>query len=294
MWGRSAKTTRSLAGIALLTFASAAPLAADGTPAPPKAPARLSADEARSLLTDLRVGLALQDRLAGSLAPEGVERVFAQMLQANPDHKILRFLRARAQRGAAPAAEMRALAKERLGLAPTERYQVGAAWFAVARREAELGQLDPALEAAGYALRLDPNAPSYALVGWIYQKKGDAARAITAYAGALKLDPRQISTRIAVTDLLLRAGRVEEALKVGRGTLLLAPRSALGQLYWGTALALSGDADGRTARLPACATAVGQRPGRRGGDQRRLEAHRRTAPRARLVAQGARPPSHAP
>jgi tetratricopeptide (TPR) repeat protein len=251
-------TIRGLLGAltvgALGALAGAGSVAADETPAPPgvplQAPRRpasalpgpLSPEEARSLLSDVRVGLALQDRLATSLPPEGVERVFAQLLQADPDHKILRFLRARAQRGPAAATEMRTLAQERLGLPTSEGAQIGAAWFAVARREAELGLLDPAIEAAGFALRLDPRAPCFALLGWVHQRKGDGPRAIAAYAGALRLDPRQISSRIALTDLLLRAGRVEEALKVGKGTLLLAPRSALGHLYWGTALALSGNA----------------------------------------------------
>ncbi len=253
---------------------------------PAQDPARLSSDEARSLLTDVRLGLALQDRLAGTLPPEGVERIFAQLLAASPDHKILRFLRARTLRSQAAVGEMRALLGERLGLAPTERVQIGAGWFALARREAELGLLDQALQSSGFALRLDPRAETYALLGWIFQRKGDGPRALSAYSGALKLDPRAISTRLATTDLLLRAGKVEQALRVAKDTLLLAPRSAVAQLYWGTALALSGSVEDarrayqRSLRLaghdPASVAAVSAALRRIDGQRLALDTLRKT------------------
>ncbi len=212
----------------------------------------------RSLLTDLRVGVAFQDQLRRSLSADGVVRVFEQLQRGAPDNAILSFLLARA-RGTKPALEeMRRALERRLGLPATERSQVSVGWFVLARLEAEQGLLDAALTSAGYALRLEPREPVYALLGWIHERRGDRAAAIAAYGAGLALDARAVSSRVALADLLLRSGQVGQALPLARGTLVLAPRSALAQLYWGTALSMAGNAeDGRRAYQRALRLADG-------------------------------------
>lgn len=218
-----------------------------------------SAPDPRSLLTDLRVGLAFQDRLRRStLGAEGVVRVFEQLLQSSPENEILRFLGARARGTKADCALMRAALERRLGLPATEREQVGAGWFALARCQADRKLLSEALESAAFALRLVPGERTWALLGWIHQQRGDDAQAIGAYVEALRIDARPLTTRLALTDLLLKADRVDDALRLAKGTLMLEPRSALGQLYWGTALCLAGStADGRRAYQRALRLADG-------------------------------------
>jgi tetratricopeptide (TPR) repeat protein len=231
---RSAMLLRSALPSLALLLALAPSAFADGG---------LTAEEARTLQSDVRVGIALQDRMARTLPPAGVERVFSAMARGAPESRLLAFLAARARGGAEGATAMRALLVERLGLPVSERGQIGAGWAALARLQGDLGQLDAGLESAGYALRLDPRAETHALGGWLFQKKGDLASAIKAYGNAVKANPRALGARLALTELFLRAGKLEDALTTARATLLLAPRSAQGQLQWGTALALSGNTD---------------------------------------------------
>lgn len=223
------------------------------------APAPLVAPDPRSLLTDLRVGLTFQDRLRRSGASaEGVLRVFESLQRGNPENELLRFLLARARGTRADCETMRAGLERRLGLPVSEAEQVGAGWFALARCQADLGLLDEGLSSAGYALRLAPSERTWSLLGWIQQRRGDSAQALTAYIEALRIDPRPLSTRLALTELLLQADRVPDALSVAKGTLMLAPRSALGQLYWGSALCLAGNVDdGRRAYQRALRLAEG-------------------------------------
>lgn len=229
--------------VAGISAAAAARAEEPVTPGPKPATPTLSAEETRSLESDVRVGIALQDRMRQTLPADGVARVFAGMARTTPDSKIVAFLAARALGTAAGASTMRTLLAERLGLAATERAQIAAGWCALARVLGDLGQLEPGLEAAGFALRLDPRAETHALAGWLFQKKGDLENAAKAYRNAIKVNPRALGARLALTDLLLRAGKLEDALTTARATLLLAPRSAQGQLQWGTALALSGNVD---------------------------------------------------
>jgi tetratricopeptide (TPR) repeat protein len=236
---------------ALVLGEAAGTVRADEAAPPPgqvSPPAGVPPEVERTMMTDVRVGIAAQDRMAETHPREGISRIFAHLAKSTPDNLVLRYLAGRAAGDREGAAQMRAALEQRLGLPPTERVQIAAGWFALARREAELGLDAQALESASFSLRLVPEGRTYALLGWLHQRAGRTDDAIASFTRAVREEMRDLRSRLSLTDLLIRAGRVEEALHVARGSLLVDPRSGLAHLYWGTALALAGNADdARTA-----------------------------------------------
>ena len=74
----------------------------------------------------------------------------------------------------------------------------------MAKQLIRIGQLDKALNYANKALELAPVAPAFAVMGEIWAKKGDCAKALKSWEQALKLDPNDADAK---QGMLVCAGK---------------------------------------------------------------------------------------
>jgi tetratricopeptide (TPR) repeat protein len=74
----------------------------------------------------------------------------------------------------------------------------------MAKQLIRIGQLDKALGYANKALELAPVAPAFAVMGEIWAKKGDCAKALKSWEQALKLDPNDADAK---QGMLVCAGK---------------------------------------------------------------------------------------
>lgn len=74
----------------------------------------------------------------------------------------------------------------------------------MAKQLIRIGQLDKALGYASKALELAPVAPAFAVMGEIWAKKGDCAKALKSWEQALKLDPNDADAK---QGMLVCAGK---------------------------------------------------------------------------------------
>ncbi len=89
-------------------------------------------------------------------------------------------------------------------LSTDEHLKVGEFVY-LAYRESEAGHLDQAIEACSGALAInDANAAIHALLGSLYERKGDLARAIFEYERAVSLNPGSLDDRRKLEQLRMQ------------------------------------------------------------------------------------------
>lgn len=116
-------------------------------------------------------------------------------------------------------------------------------------RDTAKGLLDQALATLKEAERANPKyAPTYAVRGIVYAYQGKYDPAIEALnkSLALKDDPQ---VRASMAEVLLRQGKVDEALKNYDDAVKAAPNSAALRIKYGSLLLLRGDVDGAIVHL---------------------------------------------
>lgn len=116
-------------------------------------------------------------------------------------------------------------------------------------RDASKGLLDQALSTLKEAERANPKyAPIYAARGivYAYQNKFDPAIDALGKSLALKEDPQ---VRASMAEVLLRQGKVDEALKNYDDAVKAAPNSAVLRVKYGSLLLLRGDVDSAVTHL---------------------------------------------
>jgi tetratricopeptide (TPR) repeat protein len=93
------------------------------------------------------------------------------------------------------------------------------------------------------------NYEALANLGMACEKLGDGAAAEAAYKAALAVKPDLESASVELSALYIDAGRIDEALEVGRAGVAAHPGSAALHENVGVALATRGDSEGATPEL---------------------------------------------
>jgi tetratricopeptide (TPR) repeat protein len=110
------------------------------------------------------------------------------------------------------------LVRNTIAAHPDDANLLGAAGYLVRRFDAA--------EAAGYAARADQLAPCAAsaiALGFIYRDLGRGGDALDAFERALGHDPRNLEVYADACDLLVKAGRLDDALVYARRCLAIDP-----------------------------------------------------------------------
>ena len=121
-------------------------------------------------------------------------------------------------------------------------------WRRLAAQDQAHGDLAAAAKSMQEATLAFPQAAAFAHLGLLLRATGRMGDARDAYAEAVRRNPSELAPRYALTSLCAQHGDHETALRLARGTLELAPRSATAHAQWGLALARAGlQARGRRA-----------------------------------------------
>ncbi len=257
------------------TFATAAeqnqtPLPGVAKPANPAKGNEQPTETGTQLSKSLSQLIGQQNKLLASKQAGSAKKTYRLLLKDNPSSEVARFLYGRVL-GGKKGRQLMAMALEgRLGLDADQYREIGLAWDILARSYIKADDLPAALKAAKHGASLMRNASAYGLVAWIATRLGNDDVAILNYTQSLRQNPRNLPSRHELVQLLLKKNRVVSALKVAKGTLILAPREHRAHLLWGTALAAAGNttaarsayqvaiklADGNPDRVSAVAAAL--------------------------------------
>jgi len=127
----------------------------------------------------------------------------------------------------------------------------------VAQMQAQLGEREEALlvyeelGAAGPEALGEHAASTYAGLGDIRALSGDDAGASEAYATALAADPQNVDALSGQGEMLMKAGKPQEALSPLERAAQLESQAADRQLRWARALRAAGDEEGALVALKA-------------------------------------------
>lgn len=177
-----------LAALLVLGLAPAAARADESTATSADEPAAAESPYAGWADQDVRQLLREQDTQIAEQSRRDLFKLYDGFVATCPDNGVALFLQARARGTRAARKTMRRLLETRLGLPVTRPAEIGAAWDALARQQAEADENEDALESAQYAAQLLRSPDQQALVGWIARRLGRDDVAMQAYISGMRLD----------------------------------------------------------------------------------------------------------
>ena len=232
-----------LAALLVLGLAPAAARADESTATSADEPAAAESPYAGWADQDVRQLLREQDTQIAEQSRRDLFKLYDGFVATCPDNGVALFLQARARGTRTARKTMRRLLETRLGLPVTRPAEIGAAWDALARQQAEADENEDALESAQYAAQLLRSPDQQALVGWIARRLGRDDVAMQAYISGMRLDRAHLGCRYALLPLLLERAESAEALKLAEATVKLDAENPIAHLHHGMALSAVGRTD---------------------------------------------------